>query len=125
MRARARGPPAAGRRWPCVRPGRHEELVPAGVGGVDLLVVDDADLHVIELQVMTDARHGDPVTEIVAVARKTGAGIIAMTTHGRSGFRRLLYGSVAERVLRQTEISVFMVRLAEHEVSATKSHQAA
>jgi nucleotide-binding universal stress UspA family protein len=34
-----------------------------------------------------------------------------MTTHGRSGLDRLLFGSVAEAVLRQAEIPVFLMRV--------------
>jgi hypothetical protein len=45
-------------------PGRHEELVAACVGGVDLLVVHDADLHLIERHRVVhepDERHHDPL----------------------------------------------------------------
>jgi nucleotide-binding universal stress UspA family protein len=58
------------------------------------------------------------VAEIVAAARETEAGLIAMTTHGRSEFGRLLFGSVAEAVLRQAEIPVLMMRLTERQVAA-------
>jgi nucleotide-binding universal stress UspA family protein len=34
-----------------------------------------------------------------------------MTTHGRGGLGRLLFGSVAEAVLRHPEIPVFLMRL--------------
>jgi hypothetical protein len=33
-----------------------------------------------------------------------------MSTHGRSGVRRLLFGSVAEQVLRQADVPVFLIR---------------
>jgi len=79
-----------------------------------------ADLRRQGVRVTTDARHGEPVTEIVAAARDVGAGIIAMTTHGRSGFGRLLFGSVAEAVLRQAEIPVLMMRLTERQVSGAE-----
>jgi nucleotide-binding universal stress UspA family protein len=69
-------------------------------------------------RVTTDVRHGEPVAEIVAAARETEAGLIAMTTHGRSGFGRLLFGSVAEAVLRQGEIPVLMMRLTERQMAA-------
>jgi nucleotide-binding universal stress UspA family protein len=39
-----------------------------------------------------------------------------MTTHGRSGLGRLLFGSVAEAVLRRAEIPVFLMRLTEDRV---------
>ena len=71
------------------------------------------------VQVTSDVRHGEPVAEIVTAARESQADIIAMTTHGRSGFSRLLFGSVAEAVLRQAELPVLMMRLTERDVSAT------
>ena len=76
------------------------------------------DLRGRGVRVTTDARHGEPVTELVAAAQATEADLIAMTTHGRSGFSRLLFGSVAEAVLRQADIPVLMIRLTERQVSA-------
>lgn len=55
-------------------------------------------------------RRGDPATEIVSAARTEKADMIAMTTHGRSGLGRLLFGSVAEAVLRGADIPVFLMR---------------
>jgi nucleotide-binding universal stress UspA family protein len=73
------------------------------------------------VRVTTDARYGQPVTEIAAAARETEADLIAMTTHARSGFSRLLFGSVAEAVLRQAEIPVLMIRLTERQLSAAEA----
>jgi nucleotide-binding universal stress UspA family protein len=70
-----------------------------------------ADLRSRGVRVTTEARHGDPVKELVAAARDAGADLIAMTTHGRSGVGRLLFGSVAEAVLRQANVPVLMMRL--------------
>jgi len=36
-----------------------------------------------------------------------------MTTHGRTGLKRLLFGSVAEAVLRMADVPVFMLRAAQ------------
>jgi nucleotide-binding universal stress UspA family protein len=58
-------------------------------------------------------RHGLPPREIVAAAHEMKADLIAMTTHGRSGLGRLLFGSVAEAVLRQADVPVFLMRLTE------------
>lgn len=58
-------------------------------------------------------RIGDPATEIVAAAKEINADLIAMTTHGRSGLGRLLFGSVAEAVLRGSPIPVFLMRISE------------
>jgi nucleotide-binding universal stress UspA family protein len=66
-------------------------------------------------------RRGAPVTEIVAEAREADADLIAMTTHGRGGLGRLLFGSVAESVLRQAEIPVFLMRLTEKQAATLPS----
>lgn len=47
---------------------------------------------------------------IVAAARDTSADLIVMSTHGRSGWSRMLMGSVAERVLREIEVPLLTVR---------------
>jgi nucleotide-binding universal stress UspA family protein len=57
-------------------------------------------------------RHGRPADEILAAARESGADLIAMATHGRTGVGRLLFGSVAEAVLRHAPVPVFMIRQA-------------
>lgn len=55
-------------------------------------------------------RFGDPAEEIIEEARESGADLIAMATHGRTGVARLLLGSVAEAVLRRSEVPVLLVR---------------
>ena len=50
---------------------------------------------------------------IVDQARRRGADLIAMTTHGRSGVARMFYGSVAEEVLRRAPCPVLLVRVDE------------
>lgn len=69
------------------------------------------------VRVRTEVRRGEPAIEIVAGAREAGADLIAMTTHGRSGLGRLLFGSVAESVLRHGEFPVFLMRLTEAQVA--------
>jgi nucleotide-binding universal stress UspA family protein len=58
-------------------------------------------------------RRGRADAEILEAARDSRADLIAMSTHGRSGFGRLLFGSVAEQVLRQADVPVFMMRASE------------
>jgi nucleotide-binding universal stress UspA family protein len=53
---------------------------------------------------------GDTAREILEVAREHGAGLIVMGTHGRTGLGRLLLGSVAEQVLRQSSCPVLTVK---------------
>jgi universal stress protein A len=51
-----------------------------------------------------------PPAEIVRVARAQRVDIIAMGTHGRGGFAKMLLGSVAERVVRTATRPVLTVR---------------
>lgn len=76
-----------------------------------------AALETSGVRVTTTVRRGDPVTEILEGARAMDADLIAMTTHGRSGIGRLLFGSVAEAVLRETHVPVFLMRLAKKDVA--------
>lgn len=55
-------------------------------------------------------RRGRPADEILAAVQEGGADLIAMATHGRTGIGRLLFGSVAEAVLRRAPVPVFMIR---------------
>jgi len=54
---------------------------------------------------------GTPADEIICFANKNPFTIIVMATHGRSGFRRLVYGSVAESVLFGTINPIMLVKL--------------
>ena len=53
---------------------------------------------------------GDPVSEILRVAGESGADLVVMGTHGRTGLPRLLMGSVAELVVRKAKCPVLTVR---------------
>lgn len=54
---------------------------------------------------------GDAAEEIVRYAAETGPRLIVMSTHGRSGFSRFVFGSVAETVLRRLQKTpVLLVR---------------
>lgn len=59
--------------------------------------------------VETEVRVGIPDEVIRQVAVETGADLVAMGTHGRSGVGRLLLGSVTERVLRGSSVPVLAV----------------
>ena len=62
--------------------------------------------------------YGEPVRCIIACAGRRGADLIAMSTHGRSGVIRLLFGSVAERVVRDSHLPVLLFRPTVASVSA-------
>ena len=58
-----------------------------------------------------DAPEADAATAIVERALEHGIDLIAMTTHGRSGLSRLVWGSTAESVLRHAPCPVLLVRV--------------
>ena len=53
---------------------------------------------------------GDPPEEISNHARSVDAGLIVMATHGRSGLRKLLLGSVADKLVSICPVPVLLVR---------------
>jgi acetoin utilization protein AcuB len=55
-------------------------------------------------------RFGEPVEQIVEEAEASGATLIAMATHRRTGLARIVKGSVAEHVERTTTIPVMLVQ---------------
>jgi general stress protein 26/nucleotide-binding universal stress UspA family protein len=56
-------------------------------------------------------RHGDPRSVIVEEAKEWGADLIVLGSHGYTGFKRLLLGSVAQSVVSHAPCSVEVVRL--------------
>lgn len=75
-----------------------------------VLSVEQAVLRDAGYAVSVSVRFGDPAEEIVACARDTDIDLVAMATHGRTGLRQLIMGSVAEQVLRRLTIPVLLVR---------------
>jgi universal stress protein A len=53
---------------------------------------------------------GDPAVEVLQAATRLGIDLIVMATHGRKGLRRLVLGSVAERVVREAQCPVLTVK---------------
>jgi len=90
---------------------------------VEFLVLTEADRKrlVLEVQQFVDAgghpdvpieivvREGDTTGEILGQASALPADLLVLGTHGRSGFRRLLLGSVTEKVLHLASCPVLSV----------------
>ena len=55
-------------------------------------------------------KQGAAAKQIVLTAKESDADAIAMATHSRRGFNRLMFGSVAEEVLHQTQLPILLVR---------------
>lgn len=75
--------------------------------------------------VETALEEGDPATTISTYADGIGADLIVMGTHGRSGVRRRLIGSVTDRVVREAPCPVLTVGLPETDVTLDDAAQAA
>ncbi|SFX73317.1 universal stress protein [Marinospirillum alkaliphilum] len=61
-------------------------------------------------EVTTDVVIGSGFQEILKQAEIIGADLIVMGTHGRTGLEKVLVGSTAERVVRQSIIPVLTIR---------------
>lgn len=65
------------------------------------------------LEAETELRRGNVAEEIMIYAAKYEADLIIMSTHGRSGLGRWVYGSVTDRVLRYADVPVLLIRAIE------------
>lgn len=66
--------------------------------------------------VNTAVRAGPPATSILKYAEQNQVDLIAMATHGRTGLRRWIYGSVTEKVLHAAQVSLLVTRPAPEEL---------
>jgi nucleotide-binding universal stress UspA family protein len=62
------------------------------------------------LEVETEVRYGEVADEIIDCAHDRGVDLLAMSTHGYSGIKRWVFGSVAEKVLRGINIPILLIR---------------
>ncbi|GIU47477.1 universal stress protein [Shewanella algidipiscicola] len=62
------------------------------------------------LAVETMIRRGDAVTEILAEAEESAAGMIVIASHGRTGFSHFLHTNVAEAVANGAKCPVLVVK---------------
>ena len=63
-----------------------------------------------KLNLITYVGFGPPVDQIIEYATKNAIDLIVMGTHGRSGIEKMWLGSVTEKVLRQADCPVLVVR---------------
>lgn len=62
------------------------------------------------VEVATLVIRGRAFDTITRVARQKEIDLIVLTTHGRTGLKRVLLGSTAERVVRHADCPVYVVR---------------
>jgi len=64
-----------------------------------------------EVEMRVVVVRGSPAQEILSFSKKGGFDMIVMGTHGRTGLRRVLMGSVAESVVRRAQCPVLTIHL--------------
>jgi nucleotide-binding universal stress UspA family protein len=74
--------------------------LPAFTGGAEFEGLDVEEL----------VAHGEPAAEIVRAASERGADLIVISSHGRTGLGRILFGSTAESVVRHAHCPVLVVK---------------
>lgn len=89
---------------PSLMPGFHAEVTAAAERAVSALAREEGNLRAL-------LREGDAATEILAASDELKASMIVMGTHGREGLAHLILGSVAEKVLRKSNVPVLSVRV--------------
>lgn len=62
------------------------------------------------LEVEDVIARGEPAAEIVRAAEERGCGLIVISSHGRAGLGRILFGSTAESVVRHARCPVLVVK---------------
>lgn len=99
----------------------------AGWEQMQVEAIDDAARYLAEVAaklatrvpLQTAVAYGSPTGIILDTARTSGADAIVMASHGRTGLPHLLHGSVAEAVLAESPVPVFLVHACPGEAAAT------
>lgn len=86
-----------------LRENRRKELVEV----VQRLLINH---NLVQRSMKIEVRFGSPVREIIHAAEELHADLIVMSTHGRTGLRHVLVGSVAEKVVRFARCPVLTVK---------------
>jgi nucleotide-binding universal stress UspA family protein len=68
------------------------------------------ELRVEGLGVKADVGEGEIANTVLETAKAEGCDLICMTTHGFSGVERFIWGSIAEKVVRASNIPVLLIR---------------
>ena len=87
-----------------------EEVAAAQSGKAAAYLADKAAaLTAAGVEVVTAYETGSPAEKILDYAQAAAIDLIVMSTHGRGGLRRLLVGSVTDRIIRAGDCPVLVV----------------
>lgn len=80
---------------------------------MDYLTKTGDSLKKPRVTVKTMVAAGNAAEEILKACTEIDADLIAMSTHGRSGLRRLAFGSITDKILHRAPVPVLMIRAPE------------
>jgi len=86
--------------------GMEEEIVRSATKKMEVIIEEDLKGYP---DVVTKVKVGDAANEIITYAKEQGIDLILMGTHGRKGLEHALFGSVAERVVKNSPVPVLTV----------------
>jgi len=79
-------------------------------GTVGYLEKVGVDLRAARLEVLIEVRQGDTGDELLNAIEVDQVDAVAIATHGRSGISRTIFGSVADRLIRESHKPVLVVK---------------
>lgn len=93
-----------------VPPSSIENFVGEIIVGAEKSMQEFVEEHFSEVKASGKVVNGYAAEEILALVDSMDADMIIMGTHGRTGIDRILFGSVAERVVKASRVPVMTVR---------------
>ena len=96
-----------------VPPNTIDSFVGEIVSGAEKAMADFVAEHFPDVQVKAEVVVGYAAEEILSLAENEDADLIVMGTHGRKGIDRILFGSVAEKVVKNPSRPVLTIRPAD------------
>ena len=93
-----------------VPPTTIDDFVGEIVNGANKAMAEFVSENFDGVEVTSEIVVGYAAEEILAVANREEADLIIMGTHGRTGFDRILFGSVAEKIVKNSNVPVMTIR---------------
>lgn len=124
------GNEATARYWHELRQTAYDEAL-AYLEKQQVLLAEAAPSATIDIEIVSNM---PPAEAILYFAETIKADTIVMNTHGRGGFQRWVYGSVANKVLSHSSVPILLVRASEefdlelpaiHDLADMRSHEPA
>jgi nucleotide-binding universal stress UspA family protein len=88
----------------------NDQLAEAEAAAKDYLEGHAFPLREKGLRVQCVTLIGHPAESIVSYAEENRFDLVALATHGRSGLKRLVFGSVADHVIRKSGLPILLIK---------------